>query len=419
VHVYRLLRAMDQLREVGSEQLRSALNRCRAALGIPLAVLLLLVFSLSLWVLSSFRSSSFFCSSSPRVSSCRARRAFRLPLLLVVFLSSPPLLVASPPPLLSPVVAKLFQASVSVPTQRRRVLCLNRFLSWLRAESPTLSEEDFWKLTPSDVSVLLSNFGASLLTRRAPISWYTDLLCAVQRRRPECRKNLPLAWEIASLMQRATPVVSHKPLSPQLCRAFIAFCFAVDACAGALLIWVCFEGLLRPSEACNLTVGDIVIGGHAFDCPGAVTLVIRKHKSSFRCRSMPHHVRVVSHELSCALSTFVYGRCSSSSLFGFNTTSFRTLFRRVSQALGVVSLGVSPAGLRPGGAISLFQRGANISEIAWRGRWSSTAILRHYLRLAEAALPLTLPTREKVARFALCLRPLLLEFLRSRANAQK
>ncbi len=220
-------------------------------------------------------------------------------------------------------------------------------------------------------------------------------------------------------MQRHTPVDSHKPLSPLLCRAFVAFCFAVDAIAGALIIWVSFEGLLRPSEACNLKVGDVVVGGHSFDCVGAITLVIRKHKTSHRCRAMPHHVRIISHELSQVMSVFVQGRCASSSLFGFSTSTFRTLVRRVALSLGVASLGVSPAGLRPGGAISLFQRGAGISEIAWRGRWSSTSILRHYLRLAEAALPLTLPTREKVSRFALSLLALINEYLESRTVVQK
>jgi hypothetical protein len=143
------------------------------------------------------------------------------------------------------------------------------------------------------------------------------------------------------------------------------------------------------------------------------------HKTSHRCRAMPHHVRVISCELSRALSIFVQGRCVTSSLFGFNPSSLRALFRRVSQALGVASLGVSPAGLRPGGAISLFQRGASISEIAWRGRWSNTSILRHYLRLAEAALPLTLPTREKIVRFALNLHALLHEYISSRTVVQK
>ena len=55
------------------------------------------------------------------------------------------------------------------------------------------------------------------------------------------------------------------------------------------------------------------------------------------------------------------------------------------KAIGVESVGYTPAGLRAGGATALFMQGCDISRLRFLGRWRSLNTLDHYIQEATSA----------------------------------
>ena len=60
-------------------------------------------------------------------------------------------------------------------------------------------------------------------------------------------------------------------------------------------------------------------------------------------------------------------------------------------------IGLTLGSLRPGGATSLFEAGADLSEIQHRGRWDCLRTLGHYIQSANATLALARLTPPSVA----------------------
>ena len=64
---------------------------------------------------------------------------------------------------------------------------------------------------------------------------------------------------------------------------------------------------------------------------------------------------------------------------------FRRRWDKILAMLGLArSLGLTPASLRPGGAISAFQKGVAVNDLLWRMRLQSLATLEFYLQEMSA-----------------------------------
>ena len=80
---------------------------------------------------------------------------------------------------------------------------------------------------------------------------------------------------------------------------------------------------------------------------------------------------------------------------------YRRRWDRILKILGVpLTLGLTPASLRAGGAVAAFRKGVAVNDLLWRMRLQSLATLEYYLQemAAVSILPELEPKVRKVVR---------------------
>ncbi len=77
--------------------------------------------------------------------------------------------------------------------------------------------------------------------------------------------------------------------------------------------------------------------------------------------------------------------------------ALRRRFEFALSRLGAERIGLTMGSLRPGGATSLFESGADLTEIQHRGRWDCLRTLGHYIQSANATLAFARLSADSVA----------------------
>ena len=143
--------------------------------------------------------------------------------------------------------------------------------------------------------------------------------------------------------------------------------------------WLAFTALLRPGEIYKLRVEDITLpveGTEGVDSPGMV-VVIRRPKTR---RVYKTQFVLVKHE--SVIRWMRWWRAAhrpGKRLFPWERHQWATTFKAGLSALGLESIGFTPASMRAGGATHLFREKENLPALQYMGRWSKASTLRHYL----------------------------------------
>jgi hypothetical protein len=186
---------------------------------------------------------------------------------------------------------------------------------------------------------------------------------------------------------RARVPMTRFVLESLVLAAFWMGCEARDALeaefwwGAALAWWVCFEGLLRPSELLNLRVMDILFPQGAD--PGAV-LVIQMPKTRRIWKTQ--FVLLDNPGLVAWLEWWLEGRGPNEAAFPLVARRWRQAFKTVAEFMGVSNAGFSLGSLRSGGATNHFRVHRNLGHLQFLGRWRSAKTLEHYLHEAYAAM---------------------------------
>jgi len=166
--------------------------------------------------------------------------------------------------------------------------------------------------------------------------------------------------------------------------------------AGVMMI--AYEGICRPGEAINALRSDLVLGRDlVVEDISTSYLVIRKPKGRRRGIGSVQHVKIENLEVSLYLDR-VFGRLERHEpLFAGSPAAFRTRWDRVLKFLQIpLSLSLTPASLRAGGAISAYRQNQEIAKILWRMRLRHIGTLQHYLQEVGAATIFSeLPSRSR------------------------
>lgn len=256
---------------------------------------------------------------------------------------------------------------------RFRAWCL-RFLS--------ISTFDQLALCPQTLVELLDAFGRELFSEGASLYLFRHLLAAVQRWQPDFRPFMGRAWQLVVRWESLEPTVHRTPLPLVLFRAMVAVAslWGWHRFLGIMLL--SYFGICRPGEPLNATRFDLLLPRDLiYESSDVCFLCIRRPKSRRRGLGVIQHSKISSAEVVAALDFIFSGLHAGEPLYAGSPSSFRRRWDAILAALGVPkTIGLTPASMRAGGAITAYRADEDIMKILWRMRLKSVQTFSHYLQ---------------------------------------
>lgn len=213
------------------------------------------------------------------------------------------------------------------------------------------------------------------------------LVAAMSKMRPH--EKFRVAWKTLDVWRQRAPPAQAPVIAPEMAFAAAVLCLThYEQPEVATAIVICFCGLMRMSEALQLTNKDVLDCGHAF------VLVIGVAKRGMEQKVLLSHPSVL-HFLRN------YGKVHSdhSPDAKYLPVSYNKVQRWLQRSLEQLGFPGrwTTHGLRRGGATELLRRQVPVPEIALMGRWQSEKSMREYLRKGEVA---ALRQREDIPKSA-------------------
>ena len=188
------------------------------------------------------------------------------------------------------------------------------------------------------------------------------------------RHRYAIARRVLEVWKAEEPIRQAPACPSEIAFAMVGAALALNLGGVACAILLCFTGLLRISEALNLTWHNVVF------TDGVVILLLGRTKRG-------HDEKVVlSHPETVAwLSAFRRKFChaETSRVCPISYSKLRYWLPRLCQVLKLGDLALTSHSFRRGGASALLQQGMSLANIAVHGRWASESSCRQYLRRGE------------------------------------
>ena len=248
-----------------------------------------------------------------------------------------------------------------------------RFRAWC-LRSLRVSTFEQLIVCPQTLVELLEAFGRDLFAEGASLYLYRHLLTAVQRWQPDFRPFMGRAWQLVVRWESLEPVRHRTPLPLVLFRAMvsIASLWGWRRFLGIMLL--SYFGICRPGEPLGATRFDLLLPRDlVYEQPDVCFLCIRRPKSRRRGLGVASVV--------ATLDSVFSGLQAGEPLYAGSPSSFRRRWDAILAALGVPkTLGLTPASMRSGGAITAYRADEDIVKILWRMRLKSLQTFSHYLQ---------------------------------------
>lgn len=187
-----------------------------------------------------------------------------------------------------------------------------------------------------------------------------------------------MAWKVFETWAVLQPPQQAAAAPPDLLSAMMVVSFALNRYQLALIICLCYAGLLRVSEALQLDWKDIVIG------TGVVTLCLGSTK-----RGMEQKVVITNSVVFEWVNRYkqTCGKIASTDrVFQMSYSSVLRWVKKLACLLDAQEIALTTHSFRRSGASELARRGIPFSDIVLYGRWLSDRSAREYIRKGEVAI---------------------------------
>lgn len=159
-----------------------------------------------------------------------------------------------------------------------------------------------------------------------------------------------------------------------------------------------YESISRPGEMLRATRSDLLLPEDLLvEDPGTMFVRFRNPKGRKRGLQRVQHSKITDGRSTRFISR-IFGHLPSwALLYPGSAASFRRRWDKVLQALAIpVSVGLTPASMRGGGAVRAYRANEDITNLLWRMRLKNLETLQHYLQEAGAiSLFSNLPSKSK------------------------
>ena len=204
---------------------------------------------------------------------------------------------------------------------------------------------------------------------------YGFLLSALGRINPRVRYKT--AWKVFEVWGQLQPPKQAAAAPPELLDAMMVASFALNRPELAMVICLCFAGLLRVGEVLRLQWKDIVFSA------GALTLCLGQTKTGMEQKVTITNGRVFEWMARYATCQRPHG---DTFVFPLSYSSVLRWVKKLSTLLAGEELQLTTHSFRRSGASELSRRNVPIADICLFGRWLSDRSAREYIRKGEVAI---------------------------------
>ena len=275
-------------------------------------------------------------------------------------------------------------------TKNSRDKLLQTFDGWLQTQGFSLeSLLDPKTLDIETINLVLERYGRALYHGGRPYGHYSETVNAIGARRPNLRRMLQGAWNLAFTWLREEPPVHHVALPWQVLAAMISvsYLWGWNRTAGVLaLSW---GALTRIGEVLKACRRHLVLPRDLSYTIKYAPLQIEEPKTRFR--SARHQVaRLDQPQLLHVVELSFQDLKADDPLWGFSPQTLRSRFQKLLAALRLdvlprsVSRGLDLGSLRAGGASWMMLVSEDSELVRRRGRWLTSKIMEIYVQEVSA-----------------------------------
>ena len=205
-----------------------------------------------------------------------------------------------------------------------------------------------------------------------------DLLSALQWHY-RTRQKLPGSWAVFRTWAKLDPAAQTWPLPCTALFGMLGQAVTWGWSEMAALLYVGFHCFLRTGEMLSLSCSQ-VRGTRA-----APVLCLPDTKTSKR-HGETEYIAVEDEVAIVLLHWLVARRNGKGTFFTASPAAFRTMFRRLAEAVGLDSAAFTPYSIRRGGATHDYMSHGNLDRSLVRGRWQTGRTARLYIKVGEELL---------------------------------
>ena len=281
------------------------------------------------------------------------------------------------------------QPLISATTSALGARCWSSFLSWCSSRLSFDFTSVFFR-SPHLLAMALRAYGSWLYSSGGSIYILRHTLLAAQRKCSTLKPVSGTCWELISRWEKAEPPQHRVPTPEPVLRALVALSFLAGFEQFAGILVLAFYGLARVGEVLHCCREDLLLPGddlwatakHAF-------LRLRRSKTSGRGRPQIQHLRITDADAIALLEVIYGGKEASYPLYLKSPSAFRYRWNIFLKRLSIEpTVGLSPGGLRGGGAVEAYRQGLGISELQFRMRLKNQHTLEFYIQELAAVTAL-------------------------------
>lgn len=269
--------------------------------------------------------------------------------------------------------------------------CWRAFYDWasetVKAKEPLL----LFMEVPLFLAHAIRRFGDVLFRSGGALLYYRHLVLAAQQKVPHLKQYAHICWDLAGRWELAEPTKHRIPVPLPFMRALVSLAMQLKWRRWAGVVMIAFAGIARVGEILQCQRRHLVLPPDLLDTQSNVAfLVLEQSKTSRRQGPRVQHLKIVDSYIVWLLERIFGSFEKDTFLFAGSPSSFRTRWNHLCSLLAVPpSCGLTPGGLRGGGAVESYRRGLPISEIQWRMRLKNQQTLESYLQEVAALSALT------------------------------
>ena len=221
--------------------------------------------------------------------------------------------------------------------------------------------------------------------------YYRHLVLAAQRRVPGAKQYIHIAWDLATRWEAVEPTTHRTPVPLVVVQAMISVAWNLGWKRWCGVTCLAFFGIARIGEVLNCRRSELLLPVDLMDDRNcAAFLLLRRSKTSFRQAAKVQHLKV-NDPLAVRMLENIYSDfLPGVFLFHGSPSVYRRRWDIVLRLLHFdLGLKLTPGGLRGGGAIEEYRRGAAISDIQWRMRLKNVTTLEAYIQEVAALSVMT------------------------------
>ena len=220
-----------------------------------------------------------------------------------------------------------------------------------------------------------------------PQYWATDLISALKRFYPKCRRHLEIASLYHKNWLRVTVRTRALPASLDIVLGMAAVALIESSTRLAFIILLGFIGLLRAGELITLTGRQLALYGG-----GSLLVVSLPESKSAKRSGSGEQVTVVDPLVLKLAAVVLKSTRPEECVYPGTWRTFAADIRRLGLAFGITSPRFTPYCLRRGGATWHFTKYCSYDATQHLGRWDQAKTARVYIDQATAeASELRLP----------------------------